>query len=121
MATITEHIRASLVRHCGINRLSLPELLETEWSSEFETLMRNRLVMGALRYGRLGVPGKPQFDRVEYIQRKCRKYGETYNLEALVDIANLALVEFVEGDHPNRHFNSLGDGVEHAKVKTNLR
>ena len=86
----------------------------SEWSYEFEQLMRNRLVMGSYRYGRLGSKGKPQFDRMSYIQRIIIEYNETGNLECLVDIANLALVEFVEGIHPKRHFKAVDDG-DHAE------
>lgn len=112
MKTITEQIRDHLLRP-----LSLNQLQSTEWSSLFETLMRNRLIMGAYRYGRMGVKGKPQYDRVQAIRRCIRDYNETGNLECLVDVANLALVEFVEGDHPRRNFHAKDDG-EHAQKKT---
>ena len=92
-------------------------LVETEWNPEFERLMRNRLLMGAYRYGPLGNARKKKWDRVEYMRRKLDEYETVGNLETLVDIANLALVEFVEGDHPNKHFSSKGDHNEHAKEK----
>lgn len=93
----------------------LDALRESEWSTRFETLMRNRLLMGAFRYGKLHEPGKPTFDRVEYMKVKLDRYVETGNIEALVDVANLALLEFEEGQHPKRHFESLDDTSEHAK------
>ena len=95
--------------------LNLDDLTASEWDIEFERLMRNRLMMGAYRYGRIGEPGKPQFDRCEYIERKVAQYRETGNTECLVDISNLALVEFVEGIHPKKHFSSLDDHNQHAK------
>lgn len=72
--------------------------------------------MGALRYGRLGTPGKPQYDRVAEVKKRVSKYEATGNTEFLVDVANMALIEFVEGDHPNKHFKAIDDG-EHAKIK----
>jgi hypothetical protein len=49
--------------------------------------------------------------------RRClEKYEQTGNLECLVDIVNLALVEFVEGKHPKRYFASEGDGGDHAQA-----
>lgn len=78
--------------------ISLEELQRTEWSPRFETLMRNRLVMGALRYGRLNAPGKPQWDRVTNMIERLKYYRESGNTQALVDVANLALCEFVEGE-----------------------
>jgi hypothetical protein len=97
---------------------ALESLQQSEWSPKFETLMRNRLVMGAFRYGLLGDPAKPRYDRVASIRRRLDKYVQTGNLEHLVDVANTALLEFVEGEHPNRHFHSIDDG-EHTKKAVN--
>jgi hypothetical protein len=102
------------MKHDWGERVSLEELRKTEWSAEFEKLMRNRLIMGALRYGRLNAPGKPQYDRVSSMISRLEKYRETGNKEHLVDVANLALCEFVECNHPKAHFRSVDDG-DHAK------
>ena len=114
MKTITQHIRESLTQNCGINRFDLDQLKSSEWSDEFERLQRNRLIMGAFRYGRLGESGKPQFDRVKCALKHLCLYGQTGNLEHLIDVGNLAMVEFEEGLHPDRHFRSADDGF-HAK------
>jgi len=89
----------------------LSELRRTEWSPEFERLMRNRLVMGAFRYGRLHAEGKPAYDRVSGALKRLELYRQTGNLECLVDVANMMLLEFEEGDHPGRHFRAADDGV----------
>jgi hypothetical protein len=94
---------------------SLEELKDTEWSPEFEQLMRNRLIMGAIRYGRISAPGKPQLDRVNSMFKRLAKYTETGNTEFLVDVANICLLEFVEGNHPKKHFHSI-DEQEHIAV-----
>jgi hypothetical protein len=109
--TVTQRLRDHLLN----GAMSLEELQKSEWSSLFEQLMRNRLVMGAFRYGRLGAEGKPQFNRAAYMMLCIQKYKKTGNLECLVDVANLALVEFVEGKHPKRHFYTEEDGKEHAQ------
>lgn len=95
--------------------VTLKELRQTEWSPEFERLMRNRLVMGALRYGRLGASGKPQYARMGSVRKRLSTYLKTGNLELLVDAANLILCEYVECEHPLRHFESIDDG-EHVKT-----
>lgn len=81
--------------------------------------MRNRLIIGAFRYGR-NFQGessdKPQYDRVGRILRYCEQYQKTGNLEILVDIANTAMLEFGEGNHPDAHFSAIDDG-EHTKEK----
>lgn len=88
----------------------LESLRRTEWSEEFEAYMRNRLVLGAMRYGLLRGPGKRRYDRTQAIQCRLEAYCRTGNLEALVDIANLAMCEFIESHHPDKHFRSVDDG-----------
>jgi hypothetical protein len=112
-------LRERLLRRAGLieppaPRFRLEDLQRSEWSSDFERLMRNRLLMGALRYGPLRRPGKPQYDRVGSMLKRLHRYRDTGNLEYLVDVANLCLCEFVEGQHPNRHFHALDDS-EHVK------
>lgn len=99
---------------CFNERISLSELRKTEWSPDFEDYQRYRLIMGALRYGRINAPGKKQFDRPVDIIRRIKLYLETRNLEHLVDAANLCMLEFEEGKHPDRHFLSQ-DNTEHTK------
>lgn len=94
----------------------LSELRRTEWSEQFEELMRARLVMGAFRYGRLRAMGKPQYDRIASARNRLFLFEQTGNLECLVDVANLMLCEFEEGDHPRRHLKSVDDG-HHAEAR----
>ena len=48
--------------------------------------------------------------------QKAKLYQETGNDEILVDIANLAMVEFIEGNHPNKHYKAVDDGI-HTEIK----
>jgi len=98
--------------------ISYDELKKSEWSDEFEQLMRNRLMMGALRYGLIKAPGKPRYNRVDSIRKRLFDYQYTGNKELLVDCANLCLLEFVECYHPDQHFNAIDDG-EHVQIKNN--
>jgi len=97
-------------------QLDFEDLRKTEWSPKFEELMRNRLLMGAFRYGKLHAPNKKKFKRVEDCIRRLNEYLETGNDEILVDVANLCLCEFEVGTHPNKHFNAVDDG-EHCKAE----
>ena len=94
----------------------LAELRRTEWCDEFEKAMRDRLVMGAFRYGRLRASGKPSYSRIASILKRPADYERHGNLEKLVDIANLCLCEFVEGEHPRRHWSSLTEG-DHVSMR----
>jgi len=69
--------------------------------------MRNRLIIGALRYGLLHAPGKKRYDRVAGARKRLAQYQETGNLECLVDVANMALLEFEESHHPCRHWGDI--------------
>jgi len=71
--------------------------------------------MGAMRYGRMRAKGKPQYDRIGRIIRDAEEYRRTGNDELLVDIANIAMLEFEEGVHPNKHFEAV-DGGTHTEV-----
>ena len=96
--------------------MTYESLRKTEWSDEFENLMRNRLLMGAFRYGKIREQNKPNYMRMQSAERRMKLYEETGNDELLVDIANLCLLEFMIGKHPKKHFNSIDDG-EHAEIK----
>jgi len=98
-------------RYIEVGQQLLPSVMtNTEWSDEFERLMRNRLLFGAYRHGaRIGDPSKARFDRIGSMRRRLEQYTKTGNDELLVDVANLALLEFVEGDHPRKHFASTDD------------
>ena len=86
--------------------VQLGRLAKTEWSAEFEKFMRNRLMLGALRYGRLADP--IGHDRaIPLAFERLERYRATGNLEALVDAANLCLVEFCHPTHTYTHFKAI--------------
>lgn len=70
--------------------------------------------MGRFRYGRMDDSAKGDYDCVKSAIRRLKLYRLTGNIEHLVDVANLCLVEFVHGRHPNKHFEAVDDG-EHVE------
>lgn len=97
---------------------SLAELSLTEWSSEFERLMRNRLIMGAMRYGTFAehaAAGGSPHDNCSSIIKHVKLYQEGGNTEHLVDCANLSLKEFLIGVHPLKHFCATDDPDHHTQ------
>ena len=79
---------------------------KVERLDQFERYMRNRLLMGAFRYGTfLEQRGQGlRHDNIPSALRRLRKYWASAegNQELLVDAANLCLVEFVApGSHPS--------------------
>lgn len=82
-------------------------------SADFIRLMKNRLIMGHMRYGPLGGEDKPHYDHAASIRSRLKAWEADGNDEHLVDIANLCLVEYVEGIHPRKHFSAAdGGGVQ---------
>ena len=90
----------------------LVRLISEEWSDEFEKLMRNRLLMGAFRYGLLGKENRPRYDRIGSIRKRIDAYEDDGNLEHLVDIANLCLCLFIENKHSKGCFELLSESKD---------
>ena len=80
--------------------------------------MRNRLLMGAFRYGLLQKKRERvgQWDMVGGMRRLLDKYEATGNLEALVDMANYCLLEFVMWRAQGHEVIAEDDG-EHCQLK----
>jgi len=117
MKTVTQHIRDHLekqIRPDPRPRPELDQLRQTEWVPEFEQYMRNRLVMGAMRYETFEEKLKGnQYDCLGYVRRKLDDYESDGNLECLVDAANLLMIELAAPHHPNPHFTP-GDDTSHV-------
>lgn len=116
----TEFMRERLLDSVNASKSLITDTLEelkvSQWSTEFENHMHLRLVMDAFRYGKLGDPNKSQYDRMEAIQMHLEAYRKDGNDEHLIDIANLSVCEFVEGEHPLKHFKSIDDGGHAKKI-----
>jgi hypothetical protein len=96
------------------DRPSLDSLRNTEWIPQFEQYMRNRLIMGACRYETFQEKMKGNnYECLRYIRDKCDEYEKTHNLECLVDLANVAMIEFGAPHFPDAHFTP-GDDTSHV-------
>jgi hypothetical protein len=110
---VADHIRTHLIEKCSRNPFSYGELARTEWSAEFERYMRNRLIMGALRYGLMYDTKRSGYDYVGSMVQRAESYLADGNQEHLVDAANCALLEFVRRCcHPSPHFHATDDNAE---------
>lgn len=98
----------------GKAKEGLRSLALSEWSHEFERLMRNRLLMGRFRYGRLDRVEDTGYDRLGSAIKRIAHFQATGNKEFLVDAANLLMVEFMHTTHPQAHFHAIDDG-EHTE------
>jgi hypothetical protein len=87
-----------------------------QWCPEFEELMRNRLVMGAFRYGLVDQKKSKSMNHMSSVRKRLDRYEETGNLEFLADVANLMMLEFMHCDKSNKKFIPLDDGI-HSSPK----
>ena len=109
---------------CGLSELEeskpkmidIDELRKSEWCEEFEQLMRNRLIMGAIRYGKLNEQDKPTYERAKTMAKKVALYVETKNKEVLVDLANYAMIEYIEPSEEGTYFAATDD-MNHDTIK----
>lgn len=115
--TNLEYLRGRLLAGIDEPLPDLSSLRGSEWSDTFERLMRNRLLIGAFRYGKLGAEGKPSYNRCDDIRQRIDLHQESGNTEHLVDIANLCMLEFCEGTHSGRCFIPSDDGIHTKPLK----
>jgi hypothetical protein len=72
--------------------------------------------MGAFRYERFG-PAKSHYPTATEAIKRILKYIEMGNSEHLVDAANMLLLEFEFGRHPDKHFGAIDDGEHCQKIE----
>lgn len=82
-------------------------ILAREFSDDFVTKMRNRVVQGTLKYG----PARANLmnlDFLESINLRLKRFEATGNTELLVDAANLCMFGHKHPDavHPQGHFRA---------------
>ena len=125
MKRVNDHIRDHLLvgittweELANVERQgTLEEMQRTQWSDDFEKHMRTRLIMGRFRYGgNLQTKSDRSYDSIGSAICRLQRYQgiEGGNDEDLVDAANLCLVEYCIGAHPNKHFEASDDG-EHVQ------
>lgn len=74
---------------------SYEEIRALQWDDEFEEYCRNRMIMGAFRYGTLPTNrDKDSSHLFQSIKDRLDLFLKTHDLELLVDIANFARVGF---------------------------
>jgi len=79
--------------------------------------MRNRLIMGAFRYGRIQDHAFAKYDLIKEVKKRIDKFTDSNNLEHLVDAANMCLLAFVNGQREGKKMEAIDDG-EHAVVSS---
>jgi len=78
-------------------------------------VLEDRLIMGAFRYGRIGEPGKKQWDRIGSVLERLSAYEGKHNQEHLFDAINLLVLELLEPPE-GAFFEAADDGI-HTEEK----
>lgn len=121
MTTLHDYLRARLLQQAGVFEPtepapSLDEIARIQSCPQFEEYRKNRMIMGYFRYGSLqSQMGRAKYDNVGSIEKRLLLYRGDKNREHLVDIANLAMIEFAT--HPDYPFHPSDDGVHAARKK----
>jgi len=102
---------------------SVTEILKTEFSEKFISLMKNRMVVSYYKYGPLKSNARKElgFNPIKDLEKRLELYKETGNTEWLVDVANFAMMEFMYPIHGKAHFrptdSSESPGVSGLTVR----
>lgn len=81
-------------------------ILRTEFSEDFTTGMKNRMLVSFHKYGPVKQGYPHRVDAIESLRLRLQKYQETGNTEYLMDVANFAMIEFMLPRHPNAYFKA---------------
>ncbi len=121
MTTVHDYLRARLLQQAGVFEPAEPapsidEIARSQSCPQFEEYRKNRMIMGYFRYGSLqSQMGRAKYDNIGSIEKRLLLYRGDKNREHLVDIANLAMIEFAT--HPDYPFRPSDDGVHAARKK----
>jgi len=138
------------------NMPDLDKLRKSQWSNEFESLIRNRfermydlrlsefftyarnrMLMGAFRYGIVGTDNSTSHDHLSSVPKRYKKFHETYNPEYLYDIYNFMMLQWIDTgkqdsqligfavscirlyltEYAGLKFESIDDGDFHSELK----
>lgn len=102
----------------------IEEILNKEYSEEFDTKRKNAIIVSYHKYG----PSKENFkkgmvDAISSLKKNLKKFEETGNTEYLVDVANYAMFRYMypqgnESYRPTDSNQSAGvDGITINELK----
>lgn len=93
--------------------MEIDNILKTEYSEQFDRLRKNMMVVSYYKYGPLKDNYKKHktINAIGSLKKRLAKYEETGNTEFLADIANFAMIEFMQPQHPNAHYAPTDAGA----------
>jgi len=88
-------------------------ILATEYSEKFDKIRKDMMIMSFYKYGPLQDNYKKHktINAIGSLEKRLQKYKETGNTEFLADIANFAMIEFMNPQHANGHYTPTDEGA----------
>ena len=89
------------------------KILKTEYSERFDKIRKDMMVMSYFKYG----PLKDNYgtykcmDAIGNIKKRLAKYEETGNTEFLADLANFAMIEFMNPSISGAKYTPTDNGA----------
>lgn len=92
---------------------SIEEILATEYSSRFDEIRKNMMVVSYYKYGSLkdNYETYKCMDAIGNIEKRLQKYKETGNTEFLADVANFAMIEFMNPSITGAKYTPTDNGA----------
>jgi hypothetical protein len=89
------------------------KILETEYSSRFDDIRKNMMVVSYYKYGALkdNYGTYKCMDALGNIEKRIQKYKETGNTEFLADVANFAMIEFLNPSVSGAKYTPTDNGA----------
>lgn len=109
MQHIHDVIRKHLEERCLFAASGKQPAEENVLINSVYDLARNRMNMGAYRYGNLSDKISPSY--IPAIRARLDEYARTHNTENLIDIMNIAMIEFLYPTFRDAHFTPVDDGI----------
>jgi hypothetical protein len=93
--------------------MSPEQILSTEYSTEFDRIRQNMMVMSYYKYGPMQENYKQEkcLDAIGNLEKRLQKYKDTGNTEFLADIANFAMIEFMYPQNPKAFYKPTDSGA----------
>lgn len=91
----------------------LESLRDSEQVEEIDRFCRNRLIMGAFRYGLIRNQDYSKYDLPGEAIIRIRQYEKTRNLEHLVDAINMCKLSYINGRRRGELMQA-GDDTRHT-------
>ena len=96
-----------------MGKLTADEILSTEYSTKFDEIRKNMMVMSYYKYGKMSDNHSTEnlMDAVANLRKRLEKYEQTGNTEFLADVANFAMIEFMHPQHKKAFYKSTESGA----------